>query len=141
MFRQLRRGRVVAVAAAGAAALAVWSPGLASAGLGKCGPGSSGGNVRSCVSVGNGDVSTSASVPAGGSGRVLQSCLHRNGQRIYCTAYQYVAPGGGIGGDWVQAKVPDGNYCAVTWKKQPDGSTVEVDTGECVGVGTTVIGG
>ena len=59
-----------------------------------------------------------------------------------CTNYQYVSPGAGIGLTWVPGgDVPDGNYCAVTWRLNTDGTTTEIDGGECVGVGTTVIGG
>jgi hypothetical protein len=36
-------------------------------------------------------------------------------------------------------QIPNGNYCAVTWRANTDGTTTEIDS-ECVGVGTTTIG-
>jgi hypothetical protein len=101
-----------------------------------CGYGSSGGNVRTCVADNGRSVSSSATVVS--QARVLQSCLHRNGARLSCTAYTYVRPGAGIGTSWVApGGLPSGTYCAVTWRKNPNGSTTQIGS-ECFGV--TVIG-
>jgi hypothetical protein len=99
-----------------------------------CTYGSSNGNTKTCIS---GDanftsVSTSASVTT--SGRTLQSCLHRNGTRIECTGYSYVRPGSGIGLTWIPGgSIPNGTYCALTWRKDPNGSTSEIGS-SCFGV-------
>jgi hypothetical protein len=104
----------------------------------QCGYGSSAGNVRTCISLGSGSVSTSATVIA--TGRTIRSCLRRNGARVECTRYSYVGPGGGTGNTWVAGgSVPAGTYCSVTWKLQPSGAQEKVAT-VCVGFGTTVIG-
>jgi hypothetical protein len=77
-------------------------------------------------------VTTSASVTT--SGRTLQSCLHLNGTRIACTAYSYVRPGSGIALTWIPGGyIPNGTYCAVTWRKDPNGSTTEIGS-SCFGV-------
>lgn len=103
----------------------------------QCGYGSSAGNVRTCISLGSGTVSTSATVLS--TGRTIRSCLRRNGARIECTGYGYVGPGGGTGNTWVAGgAVPAGTYCAVTWRLQPSGAQDKVGT-VCVGFGTTVI--
>lgn len=62
------------------------------------------------------------------SGRVIQTCLHGpSGSRLGCTSYRYVAPGNGIQYYYsTSSKLVNGTYCAVTWKEQPDGSTVEI---------------
>ena len=97
-----------------------------------CGYGSSSGNVRTCVADKGGSVSSSATVVH--QAQVLQSCLHRNGSRIGCTAYTYVRPRGGIGFTWAApGGVPPGTYCAVTWRKNTNGSTSEIGS-ECFGV-------
>jgi hypothetical protein len=127
---------VAAVVAAAGAFFVVMPAGLAAADTNQCGYGSSDGNSRTCVSVGSTSVSTSATVVS--SARVLQSCLHRDGVRITCTPYTYVPAGGGIGNTWVPGgPVPSGNYCAVTWRLNTDGTTTEIDS-ECVGV--TIVG-
>jgi hypothetical protein len=103
-----------------------------------CGYGSSGGNTRTCLSIGAGSVSTSATVIS--YGRTLRSCLRRDGARVVCTAYSYVKPGGGTGNTWVAGgSVPDGTYCAVTWRLYANGAQQKVGT-ECIGMGTTIIG-
>jgi hypothetical protein len=104
----------------------------------QCGYGSSGGNTRTCVTMASTAVSTSATVIS--TGRTIRSCLRRNGARLQCTAYSYVKPGGGTGSSWVAGgAVPDGTYCAVTWRLNTNGAQTKVGT-ECVGIGTTTIG-
>lgn len=99
-----------------------------------CTYGSSGGNVRTCASDGASTVSSSATVIH--QGRVLQSCLHRNGVRLSCSGYAYVGPGGGIGTTWVApGGLPGGTYCAATWRKDPNGSTTRIGL-ECFGITT-----
>jgi hypothetical protein len=103
-----------------------------------CGYGDSGGNTQTCLTVGNGFVSTSASVVNGGSGRTLQSCLHITGNPAGCTAFTYVPPGGGIGTSVTYGGgVPSGTYCSVTWRANTDGTTSQIGD-NCQGV--TVIG-
>jgi hypothetical protein len=114
------------------------APGSALASTDACGYGSSHGNVRTCVSLGGTSVSTSAQVKS--AGRTLNSCLRRNGVSVRCTGYSYVAPGHGIGLTWIPGgHVPNGNYCAVTWRKNPNGTTTKLAS-ECVGIGVTQIG-
>ena len=104
----------------------------------QCGYGASGGNTRTCVSLGSKTVSTSATVIS--TGRTIRSCLRRNGARLQCTAYSYVRPGGGTGSTWLAGgAVPDGTYCAVTWRLFTSGAQQKIGT-ECVGTGTTTIG-
>jgi hypothetical protein len=118
--------------------LAPTPPQLAAAATNQCGYGSSGGNTRTCVSLGSTTVSTSATVMS--SGRTIRSCLRRNGARIECTAYSYLKSGGGTGSTWVAGgSVPAGTYCAVTWRLAPNGAQTKIGT-ECVGIGTTTIG-
>lgn len=113
-------------------------PGPAFAATVACGTGPSHGNVRTCVSLGGTSVSASAQVRS--AGRVLNSCLRRNGVRLECTGYSYVARGHGTGLTWIPGgQVPDGTYCAVTWRKNPNGTTTRLGS-ECVGVGVTQIG-
>jgi hypothetical protein len=126
---------VLAVTAVGLVAAV---PGPALAATGACGTGSSHGNVRTCVSLSGKSVSVSAQVKS--SGRVLNSCLRRNGTKVACTGYRYIAAGRGIGFTWIPGGlVPDGIYCAVTWRKNPNGAVTKLGS-ECVGVGTTTIG-
>lgn len=130
----------VALSAMAVTAIAVVtvSPGTAFASTGACGYGSSHGNIRTCVSLGSTSVSTSTHVKD--AGRTLNSCLRRNGVRVTCTGYSYVAPGHGTGLTWIPGgHVPNGTYCAVTWRKNPNGTTTKL-AAECVGVGTTQIG-
>lgn len=111
------------------------TPGAAFASTAACGYGSSLGNVRTCVSLGGFSVSTSAHVKF--AGRILNSCLRRNGVRVTCTGYRYVAPGHGIGLTWIPGgHVPGGIYCAVTWRLNPYGTTTKLAS-ECVGIGVT----
>ena len=124
--------------AAAAIAVVTVTPGPAFASEGACGYGPSHGNVRTCVSLGATSVSASADVKD--AGRTLNSCLRRNGVRIGCTGYSYVAPGHGTGLTWTpDGHVPTGTYCAVTWRKNPNGSTTKIGS-ECVGIGVTQIG-
>jgi hypothetical protein len=128
----------LSVTAVTAVALVTVAPGAAFASTVGCGYGSSNGNVRTCVDLGGTSVSTSAQVID--SGRVLNSCLRRNGVKVTCTGYEYVARGRGIGLNWIPGgQVPDGTYCAVTWRKNPNGAVKELAK-ECVGIGTTTIG-
>jgi hypothetical protein len=114
------------------------TPGAAFASTGACGYGSSHGNVRNCVSLSGTSVSASAHVEE--VGRALNSCLRRNGVRVSCTGYSYVAPGHGIGLTWIPGgHVPNGTYCAVTWRKNPNGTTTKLASA-CVGIGVTQIG-
>jgi hypothetical protein len=112
--------------------LVVITPGVASANLGQCGYGNSGGNLQTCVSVGSN--SWGASVHDVSSGRVVNTCLYINGNNNGCTGYGYLARGAstGISVSSLGGGPPSGTFCAVTWKKQPDGSVVFVDQ-ECVG--------
>jgi hypothetical protein len=129
-------GIMIGLLSFGCVLLVAVHAGDATAASSACGYGSSSGNVRTCVSVGNTSVSTSSTVVS--SGRVLQSCLHRNGARLGCTAYTYVPPGSSIGLQWIYGGgVPSGTYCALTWRRNTDGSTTQIGS-ECVGV--TVIG-
>jgi hypothetical protein len=128
----------LSVTAVTAIAVVAVAPGTAFAATNGCGYGSSNGNVRTCVSLSGTSVSASAQVKD--SGRVLNSCLHRNGVRITCTGYEYVAAGHGIGLNWIPGgQVPNGTYCAVTWRKNPNGAMTELAS-ECVGIGTTTVG-
>jgi hypothetical protein len=105
----------------------------ASAGSG-CTYGSSNGNVKTCATASSNFTSVSASASVTQSGRTLQSCLHRNGVRIECSGYAYVRVGGGIGVTWVPGgSIPNGTYCALTWRKNLDGSTTEIGS-TCFGV-------
>jgi hypothetical protein len=119
--------------------VAITPPAVASASANtQCGYGSSAGNTRTCLTIGSRTASTSATVVY--SGRVLRSCLRLNGARLACSAYTYVTPGAGIGNTWIAGgAVPDGTYCAVTWKLAPDGVQSRIGT-ICVGIGTTIIG-
>lgn len=97
-----------------------------------CGYGSSSGNVRTCVHDSRSAVSSSATVVH--QARVLQSCLHRNGARVGCSAYTYVRPGAGVGFTWIPShSVPGGTYCAVTWRKNANGSTTRIGS-QCFGI-------
>lgn len=114
------------------------SQAASAAGTSACGYGASGGNTRTCVSLGSRTVSTSATVMS--TGRTIRSCLRRNGARLQCTAYSYVRPGGGTGSTWLAGgAVPGGTYCAVTWRLFTSGAQQKIGT-ECVGTGTTTIG-
>jgi hypothetical protein len=129
---------LLSLAGGGALSSSLLSQSASAAGTSQCGYGSSAGNVRTCISLGSGTVSTSATVVS--TGRTIRSCLRRNGARVECTRYSYVQPGGGTGNTWVAGgSVPAGTYCAVTWRLQPDGAQGKVGT-VCVGFGTTVIG-
>jgi len=135
-----RPGGAAAVSVITVTAIAVVTvaPGAAFASTGACGYGSSHGNVRTCVSLGGTSVSASAQVKD--AGRILNSCLRRNGVRVTCTGYSYVAPGRGIGLTWSPGgHVPNGTYCAVTWRKNPNGTTTKLAS-ECVGIGVTQVG-
>ena len=135
-----RPGGAAAVSVITVTAIAVVTvaPGAAFASTGACGYGSSHGNVRTCVSLGGTSVSTSAQVKD--AGRILNSCLRRNGVRVTCTGYSHVAPGRGIGLTWSPGgHVPNGTYCAVTWRKNPNGTTTKLAS-ECVGIGVTQVG-
>ncbi len=128
----------LSVMAVTAIAVVTGAPGAAFASTGACGYGSSHGNVRTCVSLDGISVSTSAHVK--GAGRTLNSCLRRNGVRVTCTGYSHVAPGHGIGLTWIPGgHVPNGTYCAVTWRKNPNGTTTKLAS-ECVGIGVTQLG-
>jgi hypothetical protein len=109
--------------------LVVMTPGLAVADTNQCGYGNSAGNVRTCVSVGYS--SAEASVHVVSSARVLDLCLYIN-SRSQCSGYTYVPAGQSMGEDYqtLGGEVPSATFCAVTWKKQPDGSVVLVDQ-EC----------
>jgi hypothetical protein len=134
--RQRRLVLFVVVLSFGFAVLVAARAGDATAASSACGYGSSSGNVRTCVSVGNTTVSSSSTVVS--SARVLQSCLHRDGVRLGCTAYTYVPAGSSIGFQSVfGGGVPSGTYCALTWRRNTDGSTTQIGS-ECIGV--TVIG-
>lgn len=144
----MNTGGIARRAAVGTAALSVMvmtavaavtvAPGAAFASTDACGSGSSHGNVETCVSLGGTSVSTSAQVKD--AGRVLNSCLRRNGVRVRCTGYSFVAPGHGIGLTWIPGgHIPNGTYCAVTWRKNPNGTTTRLAS-ECVGIGVTQIG-
>jgi hypothetical protein len=123
----------LSLAAVTAMAMVTVTPEAAFASTDACGYGSSLGNVRTCVSVGGFSVSTSAHVNF--AGRILASCLRRNGVRVTCTGYFHVTPGHGIGLTWTPGgHVPDGLYCAVTWRKNPGGTTTRIAS-ECVGLG------
>jgi hypothetical protein len=137
--RRVARGAVaLSVMAVTAIAVVTVAPGSAFASTNACGYGASHGNVRACVSLGGTSVSTSAQVKD--VGRTLNSCLRRNGVRITCTGYSYVARGHGIGLTWIAGgHVPNGTYCAVTWRKNPNGTTTELAS-ECVGIGVTQVG-
>jgi hypothetical protein len=124
----------LSVVAVTAVAVVTVTPGAAFASTGACGYGLSHGNVRTCVSVGGGAVWASAHVNL--AGRTLTSCLRRNGVTIGCTGYTYVGAGKGIRFGWLPGHVPDGTYCAVTWRQYSDGTTVKLAT-ECVGIGVT----
>lgn len=98
-----------------------------------CTYGSSSGNTLTCIYVnGNGAfvsyMQSSAHVVS--YGRVLQSCLHNpGGGRIGCTAYTYIGPGGTLTYTWAPHNyVTSGAYCALTWRKNNDGSTTEIGT-------------
>ena len=135
-----RPGGAAAVSVITVTAIAVVTvaPGAAFASTGACGYGSSHGNVRTCVSLGGTSVSASAQVKD--AGRILNSCLRRNGVRVTCTGYSYVAPGRGIGLTWSPGgHVPNGTYCAVTWRKNPNRTTTRLGS-ECVGIGVTQVG-
>jgi hypothetical protein len=128
----------LSVTAVTAVALVTVAPGAAFASTVACGFGTTHGNVRTCVSLGATSVSASAQVID--SGRVLNSCLRRNGVRVTCSGYRYVPRGRGTGVTWFPGgQVPDGTYCAVTWRKSPNGTVTELAK-ECVGIGTTTIG-
>jgi MFS family permease len=86
------------------------------------------------VSVGGGEAWSSAHVNL--AGRTLNSCLLRNGATVACTGYTYVAPGAGIREGWLPRHLPDGIYCAVTWRMYSSGTTIKLAT-ECVGLGVT----
>jgi hypothetical protein len=123
---------VLSVLAVTVIAVVTVAPQAASASTNNCGYGSSNGNVQTCVSVGDTSVGVSAQVKD--SGRVLNVCLHRNGVSVGCTGYSYVPRGSGSGFSWVPGgQVSNGTYCAVTWKKDPNGTTTELAS-ECVGV-------
>jgi hypothetical protein len=133
--RRLARGTAaLSVMAVTAVAVVTVTPGAAFASTAACGYGMSHGNVRTCVSAYSGAVWTSANVKL--AGRTLESCLRRNGVSIGCTGYTYVAAGKGIRFGWLPGHVPDGTYCAVTWRRYSDGTTVKLAT-ECVGFGVT----
>jgi hypothetical protein len=137
--RRLARGAAaVSVITVTAIAVVTVAPGAAFASTGACGYGSSHGNVRTCVSLGGTSVSASAQVKD--AGRILNSCLRRNRVTVTCTGYSYVAPGRGIGLTWIPGgHVPNGTYCAVTWRKNPNGTTTKLAS-ECVGIGVTQVG-
>jgi len=139
MRSRIARGAVgLSVTAVTAIAAVALAPGAAFASTTACGYGSSHGNVRTCVSLGNTSVSASAAVKD--VGRTLNSCLRRNGVRIECTGYTHVVRGEGIGLTWIPGgNVPNGTYCSVTWRKNSNGTTTELSK-ECVGIGTTQIG-
>jgi hypothetical protein len=104
------------------------SPSLAAASTG-CGYGNSSGNIRSCLSVGLSGASATAQVIS--SARVVNVCLYINGRADSCSGYTYLPAGQstGVGDTWVGV-APSATYCAVTWKKAPDGSVTLVDQ-EC----------
>jgi hypothetical protein len=139
----IRRGVALGVAALSvmavtAIAAVTVAPGEAFASTNACGYGSTNGNVRTCVLMSGTSVSTSAQVKD--EGRTLNSCLHRNGVRLGCTGYSYVARGHGTGLNWIPGgHIPNGTYCAVTWRKNPNGTTTELAS-ECVGIGVTQVG-
>ena len=125
-MRGARRGAMLSasgVLVAGCVMLA--SPSLAAADT-DCGYGNSSGNIRTCLSVGLHSAGASVSVVS--SARVLRVCLYINGRADSCSGYFYAPPGpdGGVGDSWIGTS-PSATYCAVTWKKQPDGSVVLVD--------------
>jgi hypothetical protein len=133
MRRRVARGMaVLSVLTVTVIAVVTIAPQAASASTNNCGYGSSNGNVQTCVSVGDTSVGVSAQVKD--SGRVLNVCLHRNGVSVGCTGYSYVPRGSGSGFSWVPGgQISNGTYCAVTWKKDPNGTTTELAS-ECVGV-------
>jgi hypothetical protein len=138
MRRRVALGTAILSAMAVAVAAVVTVAPAAFASTDACGSGSSHGNVRTCVSLGGSSVSTSANVKD--EGRTLNSCLRRNGVRVDCTGYSHVAPGHGIGLSWIPGgHVPNGTYCAVTWRKNPNGTTTKLAS-ECVGIGVTQVG-
>ena len=112
---------MVVLALLGGILFAVTAPVAASASpVSQCGYGSSSGNTRTCVSMGSKTVSTSATVVS--AGLTLRSCLRRNGARVVCSAYGYVRPGSGTGNTWLAGgAVPEGTYCAVTWRRSANG--------------------
>ena len=102
-----------------------------------CTYGDSDGNTQTCLQISNGAVTSSASIVNNGSGRVLQTCVHyADGQRLDCTGFQYVGPGGGIADTWI-GSTSNAGFCAVTWRQNTDGSTTQI--GQSCG-GTTTIG-
>lgn len=137
VLARMRGARRRAVVSAGGALvttgllLVVMSPSLAMADLGQCGYGNSSGNLRTCVSVATGSAGASTHVVS--SARVVNVCLYINGRADTCSGYTYVPAGqtDGIADSWIGG-MPSGTFCAVTWKRQPDGSVVFVDQ-ECVG--------
>lgn len=139
MTRRVARGTAaLAVLAVTAIAVVLVAPEAASASVGACGYGSSHGNVRTCVSLDGTSVSTSARVKE--AGRTLNTCLRRNGVKIGCSGYAHLGRGHGIGFSWVPGgHVPNGTYCAYTWRKNPNGTSTRIGS-ECVGIGVTQIG-
>ena len=96
-----------------------------------CTYGGSSGNTQTCIYVnGNGAfvsyMQSSAHVVS--YGRVLQSCLHNpSGGRIGCTSYTYVGPGSTLTYTWAPHNyVTSGDYCALTWRQNTDGSTTQI---------------
>lgn len=131
-------GTTLAAASLAGGSLFIASTGVASATT-SCGFGISGGNIRTCIS-GNSGVATSGATVIS-SARVLQSCVARNGVQIACSRYTRLGPGAGTGVTWVsgRSRLPDGTYCAVTWRSNGNGTSTRVAK-ICFGIGTTTIG-
>jgi hypothetical protein len=105
-----------------------------------CGYGDSDGNTQTCLTIGNNSVSVSAGVVNGGAGRVLSSCLHVNGTPDGCTGFSYVGPDAGTGLTVIYgSSVPNGTYCAVTFRQNPDGSSSQIGD-NCQGIDTVTVG-
>jgi hypothetical protein len=101
-----------------------------------CGYGDSDGDTQTCLTIGGSSVSVSAGVVNGGAGRELSSCLHVNGNPDGCTGFSSVGPGSVTGLTVTFGNgVPNGTYCAVTFRQNPDGSSSQIGD-NCEGVDT-----
>lgn len=137
-MRRIGAGAIVALALAGggAGSLALGA-GVANAATSACGVGSTGGNIRTCLSVGQ-DAVAIATIAPGGQGKTIRLCITEDGQTRGCSAYTAVPRGGTK--TFVASLVPIATAkgatfqdCAHLWRQNPDGTTTQIAT-PCVTV-------
>ena|SRR5437879_3392377 len=101
-----------------------------------CTYGASNGNTRTCMSVNGSGLhinSATASAHVVNVGRTLEVCM--TGPAVgSCSGFVFVSPGQTLSGSWSpNANEPTGDYCAVTYRQNANGSQTQIGRA-CVNV-------